>query len=77
MEKVYYNELGYVCYRYPTYYQPNSPADFIFVPEEDYLRTMECPLGKTWAIIDGELQIVDDKSIARKIPEALSGVISN
>lgn len=64
MINVYYKKsTGYLCYRHPTNYEPESENDFIEVSEEDYEKTLQCDYGKAWAVIDGKLEIVEDKNI--------------
>lgn len=63
-EKVYYQKsTGFVCYRFPNDYEPESEDDFIEVPKETADETRVCPYGKVWAIDNGEPVLIDDEKI--------------
>ena len=55
MEKIYYNENGWVCNRYPYDIQIDDENRYIEVDDETYLKTLQCEIGKSWRVIDGEL----------------------
>ena len=60
MEKIYYKkDTGYVCERYPYDIPVDNNCDFIEVSDETYQETCFCEVGRTWAVINGELKIID------------------
>lgn len=62
--KIYYQKsTGYVCYRYPNDYMPNSEDDFIELTDEEAEPTYQCPYGKIWVVRDGTVVMVDDEKL--------------
>lgn len=62
--KVYYQKsTGYVCYRYPNDYQPESENDFLELSQEEADPTYQCPYGKIWVVKDGVVVLVDDEKL--------------
>lgn len=63
MEKIYYNENGWVCNRYPKIIPITDENRYTEVDDETYSKTLQCEIGKAWRVINGELsmQIYDDK----------------
>lgn len=59
----YQKSTGYLCFRYPHDYQPESDKDFIEVSEDELYETLECPYGKIWAVRDGSLELIDDAEL--------------
>lgn len=58
--KVYYKKSnGYLCYRYPYDLVAEDDDPYIEVTQEETEQTLLCEVGKTWAVIDGKLQIID------------------
>ena len=57
MEKIFYNENGWVCNRYPYDIQIDDENRYIEVDYETYSNTLQCEIGKAWRVIDGELSM--------------------
>lgn len=58
--KIYYKKSnGYLCYRYPYDLVAEDDDPYIEVTPEEAEQTLMCEEGKTWAVIDGKLQIID------------------
>lgn len=56
MEKVFYNNQGWVCNRFP-YDLPIDNEDlFIEVDEQTYEKTLSTPLGMAWRVVGGKLE---------------------
>lgn len=59
--KIYYQKsTGYVCYRYPFNYYPESEDDYIEVEQEDAEKTLVADLGWIWKVVDGKLSYEED-----------------
>ena len=69
MEKIYYNENGWVCNRYPYDIQIDDENRYIEVDDETYLKTLQCEIGKSWRVIDGELsmQVYDENEYQKNV----------
>ena len=62
--KVYYQKsTGFICHRYPYYYEPESKNDFITISIEEAEPTYQCPYGKIWAVKDGKPVLIDDEQV--------------
>lgn len=62
--KVYYQKsTGFICHRYPYYYEPESKNDFITISIEEAEPTYQCPYGKIWAVKDGKPVLIDDEKV--------------
>lgn len=62
--KVYFQKsTGFICHRYPYYYEPESKNDFITISIEEAEPTYQCPYGKIWAVKDGKPVLVDDEQV--------------
>lgn len=62
--KVYYQKLtGFICHRYPYYYEPENENDFITISIEEAEPTYQCPYGKIWAVKDGKPVLIDDEKV--------------
>lgn len=60
--KVFYKKNnGYLCDRYPYDLKAEEIDPYIEISEEEYNQTLVCELGKSWAVIDGKLTVVDDE----------------
>lgn len=55
MEKIYYNNLGWVCNRYPNDLPVDDENRFIEVDEDTLAQTLICESGKAWKVINGKL----------------------
>ena len=62
MEKIYYNENGWVCDRYPYDIQLTDENRYIEVDDDTYTKSLQCEIGKAWCVINGELstQVYDE-----------------
>lgn len=61
LKRIYYDEnTGYLCDRYPTDIPHTEDSPFIEVDNEQYEKTFCVEVGKTWAVVDGKLEIVDE-----------------
>lgn len=62
--KVYYQKsTGFICHRYPYYYEPESKNDFITISIEEAEPTYQCPYDKIWAVKDGKPVLIDDEQV--------------
>lgn len=62
--KIYYQKsTGFICHRYPYYYEPESKNDFITISIEEAEPTYQCPYGKIWAVKDGKPVLIDDEKV--------------
>lgn len=69
MEKIYYNENGWVCNRYPYDIEVTDENRYIEVDDETYSKTLQCEIGKAWRVIDGELsmQVYDENEYQKNV----------
>lgn len=56
MEKIYYNNQGWVCQRYPYDLEIENQNQFIEVDEQTYEKTLTCSVGMAWRVVDGKLE---------------------
>lgn len=64
MVKIYYDAAtGILCDRVRTDIKQNENSPFIEVDEETELKTYCVDYGKTWAVKDGQLVIIDDEVV--------------
>lgn len=62
--KVYFQKsTGFICHRYPYYYEPENENDFITISIEEAEPTYQCPYGKIWAVKDGKPVLIDDEKV--------------
>lgn len=62
--RVYFQKsTGFICHRYPYYYEPENENDFIEISAEEAEPTYQCPYGKVWAIKDGKPALIDDEQV--------------
>ena len=62
--RVYFQKsTGFICHRYPYYYEPESKNDFITISIEEAEPTYQCPYGKIWAVKDGKPVLIDDEKV--------------
>lgn len=62
--KVYFQKsTGFICHRYPYYYEPENENDFIEMSADEAEPTYQCPYEKIWAIKDGKLVLIDDERV--------------
>lgn len=59
MEKIYYNQEGWVCQRYPYDIPVEDETRFIEVDEDLYSKTLSCPTHKSWRVVNNVLVIED------------------
>ena len=57
MIKIYYDENGWVCNRYPYDIPITDENRFIEVDDELYANTLSCEQYYAWRVVDGKLQI--------------------
>lgn len=57
MEKIFYNEYGWVCNRCPHDIKVADENRYIEVDDDTYAKTLQCEIGKAWRVIDGELSM--------------------
>lgn len=69
MEKIFYNENGWVCNRCPYDIQVNDENRYIEVDSDTYGKTLQCEIGKAWRVINGELsmQVYDEKEYRKNV----------
>lgn len=56
MKKIYYNNQGWVCNRYPYKIPMLNENQFIEVTDEVYNETLHCKSHFAWRVIDGQLK---------------------
>lgn len=67
MEKIYYNENGWVCKRYPYNIPIEDESRYIEVEDSVADETYSCKIGYSWRVTDGELeQAIYDNDAATK-----------
>ena len=68
MKKIYYNRDGFVCGRYPHNYPIDDGNRFIEAENEDFDKTMSCPVGYIWSVVNGkpELTLDPDETETKK-----------
>lgn len=67
MEKIYYNENGWVCKRHPYNIPVEDDSRFIEVEDEVANKTYSCKIGYSWRVTEGELeQVIYDNDAATK-----------
>jgi hypothetical protein len=59
MNKIYYNQEGWVCERYPYDIPIEDETRFIEVDEDIYSNTLSCPSYKAWKVVKDQLIIED------------------
>lgn len=55
MKKIYYNDQGWVCNRYPHDLPVNDEDCYIEVDDEEYEQTLGTSMFFAWRVVDGEL----------------------
>lgn len=61
MNRIYYQKsTGYVCYRHPFNYEPESENDYIEVSDDEFENSLVCDLGYIWAVVDGKLAYIEN-----------------
>ena len=71
MEKIFYNNQGWVCQRYPYDLEIENENQFIEVDEQAYEKTLACAVGKAWRVVDGKLeeQVYDQTAVDKTLIE--------
>lgn len=68
MQRLYYKQSnGYLCNRYPYDLVQEEGDPYIEVEESVYDETFSCEWGKSWAVINNELTVVDDMGIQNSV----------
>lgn len=57
MEKIYYDENGWVCNRYPYDIPVTDENRYIEVDDDVAEETYSCEPNKSWRVVDGELVV--------------------
>lgn len=55
MQKLYYNEQGWVCERYPYNFPIYDENLYIWVEDLTYEKTLQIPFGKAWRVVGGKV----------------------
>lgn len=55
MQKLYYNEQGWVCERYPYNFPIYDENLYIWVEDLTYEQTLQIPFGKAWRVVKGKV----------------------
>lgn len=64
MVKVYYNKDGFLCDRYPLYFEcEDESTQFVELSEEDFVESLGAPLHFAWKIKDGKLELFQYEEI--------------
>lgn len=68
MNKIFYNEDGWVCDRYPNDVPVDDESRFIEVDEEEEAKTFVTSYGYAWRVVNGKLiNEVYDQAIIDKL----------
>jgi len=57
MRKIYYNEQGWVCQRFPYDIPVENENNYIEVNEDIFQMTMSCETYKAWRVVSGGLRM--------------------
>lgn len=64
MTKIYFQKsTGFICYRHPYNYTPESENDFIEVEDDIAEETLGCPYDKIWAIVGSTPKLIDNQQV--------------
>ena len=66
MEKIYYNENGWVCNRYPYDIPITDENRYIEVDGEKYAETLSCSPHYSWRVVNGELVVEQYQDIPQQ-----------
>lgn len=68
MEKIYYNENGWVCKRHPYNIPIEDESRYIEVEDSVAEKTYSCSIGYSWRVTDGELEqaIYDNDTVTKQ-----------
>lgn len=67
MEKIYYNEVGWVCNRHPNNFEIDNEEHYIEVDDETASKTYVTQSGYAWRVVNGELvNEVYDQSVVNE-----------
>lgn len=63
MQKLYYNEQGWVCERYPYQFAIENEDLFLMVDEEAYRNSFTSEKGMAWRVVNSKLeqQVYDER----------------
>jgi hypothetical protein len=67
MNKIYYNEQGWVCERYPYDIPIEDETRFIEVDDSVYDETYSCESFKSWRVVNGKLVIEQYEDVPEEI----------
>ena len=55
MNKIYYNNQGWICKRHPYNLPIENENQFVEVTDEDYKETLHCQEHFAWRLVNGQL----------------------
>lgn len=55
--RIYYNQYGWVCNRYPYDIPKTDNCNYIEVTDEVYEETLSVPMYHAWRVVDGQLVV--------------------
>lgn len=67
MRKIYYNEDGWLCQRFPYDIPVVDENRYIEVEENVFQMTMSCETYKSWRVVDGVLKMEQYETIPLQI----------
>lgn len=67
MKKIFYNQNGWVCNRYPYDIPVENTENFIEVEDDIFRMTMACGSYKAWKVVDGVLKIEQYEEVPQTI----------
>lgn len=79
MEKVFYNNQGWVCQRYPYDLPIENENLYIEVSEQEYEQTMSSNVGMAWRVVKGKLEqaVYDNKDYSKSQIEQEIATLKN
>lgn len=79
MEKVFYNNQGWVCQRYPYDLPIENENLYIEVSKQEYEQTMSSNVGMAWRVVKGKLEqaVYDNKDYSKSQIEQEIATLKN
>ncbi len=65
MEKIFYDENGWVCNRYPYNISVTNENRYVEVDDELANETFSCEAHKAWRVVNGELVVEQYEEVPR------------
>lgn len=79
MKKIFYNNQGWVCQRYPYDLPIENENLYIEVSEQEYEKTMSSNAGMAWRVVKGKLEqaVYDNKDYSKSQIEQEIATLKN